>query len=126
MNSQAKSLILKAQDNLDLAKKLLADESQHDIVGYNLAQAAENYLKVLLSARNLEYPEGEEAHDLDAMLSLLEEDNMTAASSHADVVELTPYNSTNAHIRKDERLNLQEYVGHVEDLKGLVQESLGE
>lgn len=126
MTPLAKSLILKAQDSLDLAKKLISDESQHDVVGYNLAQATENYLKVLLSARDLEYPEGEEAHDLDAMLSLLEEDNMTAASSHADVVELTPYNSTNAHIRKDERLDLHEYMGYVEDLKGLVQESLGE
>lgn len=126
MTPLAKSLILKAQDSLDLAKKLIGDESQHDIVGYNLAQAAENYFKVLLSARDLEFPEDEDAHDLDAMLSLLEEDGMTQASSHADVVELTPYNSTNAHIRKEDRLDLREWTQYVEDLKGLVQESLGE
>jgi HEPN domain-containing protein len=126
MTPQAKSLILKAQDNIELAKRLLDDESQHEVAGYNLAQAAENYMKVLLSARDLEYPDGEEAHDLDAMMALLEEDNMTAISSHADVVELTPYNATNARIRPDERLDLREWLQYVEDLRGLVQESLGE
>lgn len=126
MTPLAKSLILKAQDNLDLAKKLVNDESQHDVAGYNLAQAAENLMKVLLSARDLEFPEGDDAHDLDVMMSLLEEDNMSAISSHADIIELTPYNSTGAKVRSDERLDLTEYVSQVEDLKGLVQEALGQ
>ncbi len=124
MTAHAKSLILKAQDNLDLAKKHLDDENQHDIVGYNLAQACEKYLKALCEMRGLEYPSDEEGHDLDALMQVLEEHNFAAISSHADVIELTPYNSTSAHIRKDERLDLHEYFGYVENLKKLVGEQL--
>jgi HEPN domain-containing protein len=122
MNPQAKSYIIKAQDNLDLAKKLLDDEKQHDIVGYNLAQAAELLLKALCVLREIEYPHDEDQHDLDALMALLEEDNMTTISSHADVVELTPYNSTTAKVRPDERLDMEEYLGYVEELKDLVGE----
>lgn len=124
MNAAAKSMILKAQDSIDTARKLLEDESQHEVVGYNLAQACELFLKALCTLREIEYPHDEEGHDLDRLMELLEEDNMTAISSHADVVELTPYNSTRAHIRPEERLNLKEYLGYVEDLKALVKESV--
>lgn len=122
MSPTVKSLILKAQDNLDTAKQHLDDNSQHDVVGYNLAQATENFLKALCALRDLEYPHDEEGHDLDALMQILEEDNMSAISSHADVVELTPYNSPRAHIRPEERLDMHEYMGHVEDLKNLVKE----
>ena len=120
MNSTAKSLIIKAQDNLDLAKRFIDDDNQHNVAGYNLAQAAEHFLKSLLVMRELEFPEDEEAHDLDALMQVLEEDNMSAISSHADVIDLTPYNSLKANIGKGQRLNLHEYVGHVENLKNLV------
>jgi HEPN domain-containing protein len=122
MNPQAKSFILKAQDNLDLAKKLIDDEKQHDIVGYNLAQAVELYLKALCVFREIEFPHDEDQHDLDVLMQLLEEDNMTTISSHADVIELTPYNSTTAKVRQDERLDLEEWLGYVEALKELVGE----
>jgi HEPN domain-containing protein len=122
MNPAAKSLILKAQDNLETAKKYLDDDQQHDIVGYNLAQACEYFLKSLCAVRDLEYPHDEEGHDLDALMSLLEEDNLSAVSSYADLVELTQYNSTGAHIRKESRLNLRDYLAQLEDFKGLVRE----
>lgn len=122
MNPTAKSMILKAQDNLDTAKKHLADEAQHDVVGYNLAQATECLLKALCATRDLPFPEGESAHDLDALMEVLEEDNLAAVSSHADVIELTQYNQTGAKVREDDRLDLEEYFGYVEDLKKLVRE----
>lgn len=122
MNSTVKSLILKAQDNIETARKFLDDESQHDVVGYNLAQAVEFLLKALCSVRDLEFPEGDEEHDLDALMQVLEEDNLAAVSSHADVVELTPYNLPRANIRKEDRLDLREYLGYVEELKTLVRE----
>ncbi len=124
MSAHAKSLILKAQDDLDLAKKHLDDEKQHDLVGYNLAQACEKYLKALCDMRGLQYPADEEGHDLDALMQVLEENNFAAISSHADIIELTPYNSTKAHIRPEDRLDLEEYVGYVENLKKLVGEQL--
>ena len=120
MTPHAKSLILKAQDNLDTARKNIDDAHQHDIVGYNLAQASENLLKALLTLRDIDFPEGDDAHDLDVMMSLLEEDNMSAISSHADIVELTPYNSLSARIPEGQRLNLHEYLGYTEELKQLV------
>lgn len=122
MNSTAKSLILKAQDNLDTAQKFLDDDKQHDIVGYNLAQASEYFLKALCALRELEYPSDEEGHDLDALMQILEENNFAAISSHADVVELTPYNSTHARVRPNERLDLREYMDYVQELKKLVGE----
>lgn len=120
MNATAKSLILKAQECIDQAKKFMADEGQHDAVGYNLAQACEHFLKALLSLRNIEFPQGPESHDLDSLMELLEESNLTAISSHADVVELTPYNSATAQVRRSERLDMKEYLAHVEDLKKFV------
>lgn len=124
MSAAAKSLILKAQDNIDTAKKFIDDETQHDVVGYNLAQATEFLLKALCSLRNVDFPEDEQAHDLDALMEALEENNFPAVSSHADVIELNPYNNARAVIRKSERLNLKEYLGHVEDLKKLVGQQL--
>lgn len=122
--SAAKSMILKAEDNIDIAKKNLGDDTQHDIVGYNLAQACELYLKALLTLRELEYPEGDDAHDLDVLMTTLEDEGFAEISSHADVIELTQYNSPSAHVRKDDRLDLQEYLGYVGDLKKLVGEQL--
>lgn len=122
MNAAAKSMILKAHDSIETAKRMLDDENQHDIVGYNLAQACELFLKALCTLRGIEYPHDEEGHDLDALMELLEEDNMTAISSHADIIDLTPYNSLRANIRPEDRLNLREYLGYVEDLKALVKE----
>lgn len=122
MSAHAKSLILKAQEDLDLAKKLLSNDKEHDTVGYNLAQACEKYLKALCDMRHLSYPEDD--HDLDALMEVLEESNFPAISSHADIIELTAYNATNAHIRPDERLDMEEYLGYVENLKKLVGEQL--
>jgi HEPN domain-containing protein len=120
MNSNAKSLILKAQDSLDTAKKFIDDDSQHDIAGYNLAQSCELFLKALCVERELEYPHDEDSHDLDAIMQVLEENNFAAISSHADVLELTQYNTPSAHVRADDRLDLKEYLGYVEELKKLV------
>ena len=124
MTPHAKSLILKAQDNIDTAKRNIDDANQHEIVGYNLAQSCENLLKALMTLRDIDFPEGEEAHDLDAMMALLEEDGMASISSHADVVELTPYNSLSARIPASARLNLHEYLGYVEELKTLVGQNI--
>ena len=120
MTPAAKSLILKAQDSIDTARRSVDDQHQHEICGYNLAQAAENLMKALIILREIEIPEGEDPHDLDVLMSLLEEDNMAAISSYADVVELTPYNSLSARIAPGQRLNLHEYLGHVEDLKKFI------
>lgn len=122
MNPAVKSLIIKAQDNIDTAKKHIADDKQHDIVGYNLAQAGELLLKALCEMRSIEYAHDDEGHDLDLLMETLEESGFAAVSSYADVVELTMYNATNASVRKDDRLDLTEYLGHVEDLKKFVGE----
>lgn len=124
MSAHAKSMILKAQDDLDVAKKHLGDDKQHDLVGYNLAQACEKFLKALCESRGLDYPHDDEGHDLDVLMQVLEENNFSAISSHADIIELTPYNSPKAHIRPDERLNLEEYLEYTENLKKLVGEQL--
>jgi hypothetical protein len=120
MNPTSKSMILKAQDCIEIAKKGLSDEHQHDAAGYNLAQATEFLLKALFALRELEIPHGAEGHDLDFLMETLEENNLSAVSSHADVIDLTPYNSATAKVRRSERLNLGEYLDHVEELKKLV------
>lgn len=124
MSAHAKSLIIKASENLEVAKKHLDDEKQHDVVGYNLAQACEQFLKALCEMRGLEYPSDDEGHDLDVLMQVLEENNFSAISSHADIIELTEYNSPKALVRKEDRLNLKEYLDYVENLKLLVGEQL--
>ncbi len=120
MNQAAKSMILKGNDNLETAKRCIDDENQHDIAGYNLAQAVEHFLKSLIMIRDLEFPESDEAHDLDALMTVLEEANFSAISSYADVVELTVYNSLNARVHQSQRLNLYEALQQVEDLKTFI------
>lgn len=122
--STAKSLILKAQDNIDTAKMNIDNEKQHEVIGYNLAQACELFLKSLLEMRDLEYPHDEEGHDLDGLMAILEENGCSEVSSHADIIELTPYNDTRAFIKPEERLNLKDYLTYTEDLKKLVGEQL--
>ena len=120
MSAHVKSMIIKAQEDLNLAKQHLQDEDQHDIVGYNLAQATEKLLKALCEIRNLRYPSEDDGHDLDLLVETLEEANFAAISSHADLIELNMYNSPKAYVRKEDRLDLSEYFGLVEDLKKLV------
>ncbi|MNL65972.1 hypothetical protein D3C87_1903720 [compost metagenome] len=71
--------------------------------------------------RSVEYSH-DDGHDLDLLMETLEESGFGAVSSYADVVELTMYNATNASVRKDDRLDLTEYLGHIEDLKKFVGE----
>ncbi len=122
MNPAVKSFIIKAQDHIDLAQKLMDEEPQHDIVGYNLAQASELLLKALCEMRGIEYPHDQDGHDLDILLTTLEEADFSAVSSYADVIDLTMYNNTTAHVRKEDRLELSECLGYVEDLKKFVGE----
>lgn len=124
MLAHAKSLIIKAQDDLETAKRFINDDNQHDIVGYNLAQACEKFMKALCEMKNIDYPQGDDGHDLDALMETLEENNYSQISSHADVIDLTMYNSTSALIKIDDRLELDGYVSKVEDLKKLVGEEL--
>ncbi len=120
----AKSLILKAQDNLEVASKTVGDNTQHEVTGYNLAQACELLLKALLEMREIEYPHDEEGHDLDNLIVILEEEGFSDISSHADIIDLTPYNDTRSHINPDDRIILKDYLGYAEDLKKLVGEQL--
>ena len=91
----AQTLIMNAQDALDLAKKNIADDKQHEMVGYNLAQASELFMKALCEMRGIEYPRNSaDSHDLDHLMELLEEGGFAAISSHEDVNSLTIYNST--------------------------------
>lgn len=119
--SSAKTLILNAQDSFELAKKSLSDHKQHEFVGYNLAQACELFMKALCEMRELEYPHDEEGHDLDALMQILEEGNLSAISSLEDIIQLNAYNSTGpVTVREADRVDLNEFIDHVEDLKKLV------
>ena len=78
----------------------------------------------MMTLRELEFPEGDDGHDLDVLMTTLEDEGFSEISSHADVIELTQYNSPSAHVSKDDRLDLSEYAGYVNDLKKLVGEQL--
>ncbi|MNJ92590.1 HEPN domain protein [compost metagenome] len=122
------TLILNAQDALELAKKNVSDEKQHEMVGYNLAQACELFMKAICEMRGLEYPRDNEGHDLDNLMEILEEGGFSAISSHEDVIGLTVYNSTSSghHVRDDDRLDLEEMIVNVEELKKLTGKALKE
>jgi HEPN domain-containing protein len=122
----AKTLILNAQDSIELAKKNIGDDKQHDFVGYNLAHAAELFMKAVCEMRGISYPHDEQGQDLDYLMELLEESGFSAISSHADVNELTIYNSTRAGhtVRENDRMDLEQALSDVEELKKLVGQAL--
>lgn len=120
------TLILNGQDALELAKKNVDDDKQHDLVGYNLAQACELFMKAICEMRGLEYPRDNEGHDLNTLMEILEEGGFSAISSHEDILDLTAYNSTSSHVRADDRLDLHEMVNNVEELKKLTGKALKE
>ena len=120
--AHAKSLILQAQDHLNLAQTNVHDSKQHDMVGYNLAQACEKFLKALCDMRELPYPD--EDNDLDELITAMEEAGLSPISSHADIIELTAYNSARAVVSEKDRLDLAEYLEYTLNLKKLVGEQL--
>ena len=79
----------KADADMALAEHLLSDETAFlNAITFNCQQAAEKYLKALLTSWNTEFPK---THVLATLVKLVETRDAELAASLLDVIPLTPY-----------------------------------
>ncbi|MCC6679468.1 MAG: HEPN domain-containing protein [Phycisphaeraceae bacterium] len=80
----------KADDDLAVAERLLADDADSfsNAITFHCQQAAEKYLKSLLTCWDIEFPK---THMLARLIALVEQRDAALASSLMDAVGLTPY-----------------------------------
>jgi len=78
-----------AAEDLSLAERVLAEDmAQLRAVGFHSQQAAEMYLKALLTWRQIEFPK---THDIEDLLELLRRSDGVLVESILDADELTRY-----------------------------------
>jgi len=79
----------KADADLDLADHLLTEGAAFpNAIAFNSQQAAEKYLKALLTWHQVPFPK---THDLEQLLDLIATVDAGLAESLRDVIVLTPY-----------------------------------
>jgi HEPN domain-containing protein len=84
--------IEKAEADLEVARRIAADAAANlrirEIVGFHCQQAAEKYLKALLTRYQIEFPK---THDIKTLLQLVETASGQVAESLRDAKWLTPF-----------------------------------
>ncbi len=79
----------KAEDDFELSEHLLAENSPYlGAVGFHAQQAAEKFLKALLTHRQIEFPK---THNIGELLDLLAKADLPLASSLGDASALNPF-----------------------------------
>jgi HEPN domain-containing protein len=79
----------KADDDIAVAERLLSDEATFlNAVTFHCQQAAEKYLKALLTCWDIEFPK---THVLAKLIGLVETRDAVLAMSLLDAIILTPY-----------------------------------
>lgn len=115
MKEQAKILIQKAADDLDLVGKLVGDERQHENCGNHLAQTTEKILKALCELEGLSYPKnGKNGHMLDLIFGIVRDSGkFRFIDDYLDLIRLDVYDSGSRYdyVMDSERLNLNKYYG---------------
>ena len=80
--------IAKADLDFDTAARLMAEERFRDVVAFHAQQAAEKYLKALLTRYQIEFPK---THVIKRLLILLEAVTPTVVDAIGDANWLTPF-----------------------------------
>ncbi len=84
--------IEKADADLEVAQRIAAEAADNlrirEIVGFHCQQAAEKYLKALLTRYQIEFPK---THDIKALLQLLGSPSSSVADSLSSARWLTPF-----------------------------------
>lgn len=81
--------ISKAEADLGLAEKLLADQAPYfDAIAFHAQQAAEKFLKALLVRHQIEFSK---THSIGLLLDLVSGKDPSLACSLTEATELTPY-----------------------------------
>ena len=92
IESLLRQWIEKADADLEVAGRLAAEATDssriREIVGFHCQQAAEKYLKALLTRYQIEFPK---THDIKALLHLVGSASNSVADSLSDARWLTPF-----------------------------------
>lgn len=86
---QAQRLLRKAAaDHKAMSVLLASPEVEEDVIGFHAQQAAEKYLKALLSHRRIPFSR---THDLRTLLDLLQANGLEAPGAVEEICQLFPY-----------------------------------
>ena len=81
--------VTKAEQDYGLAEHLLSEGAPYlEAIGFNCQQAAEKYLKALLTLRQVPFPK---THNLGELLDLIAALDRDVADSLRDITALNPY-----------------------------------
>ena len=81
--------VAKAEKDFRLAEHLLAEQAPYwEAIGFNCQQAAEKYLKALLTLRQVSFPK---THNLGELLDLVTTVDASLAGSLREITVLNPY-----------------------------------
>jgi len=85
----ARQWVAKAEQDYGLAEHLLSEGAPYlEAIGFNCQQAAEKYLKALLTLRQVPFPR---THNLGELLDLVATDDAGLAGSLREITVLNPY-----------------------------------
>lgn len=88
LNDLARGWILKARSDLSNARRTLDSEGPYDTACFHCQQAAEKYFKAFLSWLGKEIPK---THDIEELLSLCIETDVTFSTMNISPEQLTTY-----------------------------------
>src|SRR5437879_3428840 len=92
IESLLRQWIEKAEADLEVAKRMAAEAPDNlrirEIVGFHCQQAAEKYLKALLTRYQIEFPK---THDIKTLLQLVRSASSPVAASLSGASWLTPF-----------------------------------
>lgn len=92
IESLLREWIEKAEADLEVARRIAAEAVNHrrirEIVGFHCQQAAEKYLKALLTRYQIEFPK---THDIKTLLQLVSTASSQVANSLSGAGWLTPF-----------------------------------
>lgn len=123
---QYEIMLTKANADLKLAiyaLKLDDAEIDMDIIFFHLQQAAEKYLKALLSFKGIHY---EEVHDIGRLLGLCQANGIMVPEYAGQLVELNPYAVEGRYaVIADEMEDAGKYIALLENLRTYIKEQIG-
>lgn len=122
LEEEYKILLQKAISDLLLVKKLKNDKQiEKDILLFHLQQAAEKFIKSLISFNGLKFPH---IHDLKILVKFCEEKNITLPDFIMDITALTPYAVEFRYDVPMKDIDVAEFYKLVNKLKNYVKKQL--
>lgn len=118
---QSEIYFRKANADLKLAKyalDIVDEELDMEIIFFHLQQAAEKYLKAILSCKGIHFGK---IHDIERLITIIEQHGLNLPAYVQDLVDLNPYAVEGRYaVLVDDVSDADKYIKLLDDLKSLV------